>query len=313
MDDRSLSAALTLSIAAVERDTGLSKDTLRVWERRYGFPLPTRDALGERVYPLPQVEKLRLIKRLLDTGHRPGRVVPLAVTELQALSEQPARTRGHEQAPVLDAEGVRALLGLVQGRDAARLRSALNRELARVGVAPFINDVLAPLNVAVGEAWLRGELQVYEEHLFSEALQAVLRSAIAGMPEPAGDRALRVLLTTFPGEPHGLGLLMAEALLALEGCRCTSLGPETPLRDIVTAAADLQVEVVGLSFTGCLSANLVLGGLAELRSTLPAAVQLWAGGRAAVLHRRPVPGVLSFADMRNVAGVVASALRAAPP
>ena len=35
-------------IAAVERDTGLSKDILRVWERRYGFPKPGRDAFGER-------------------------------------------------------------------------------------------------------------------------------------------------------------------------------------------------------------------------------------------------------------------------
>jgi len=34
------------TIAAVERDTGLSKDTLRVWERRYLFPVPGRDAHG---------------------------------------------------------------------------------------------------------------------------------------------------------------------------------------------------------------------------------------------------------------------------
>jgi hypothetical protein len=27
-----------MNIAAVERETGLGKDTLRVWERRYGFP-----------------------------------------------------------------------------------------------------------------------------------------------------------------------------------------------------------------------------------------------------------------------------------
>ena len=38
------------SIAAVERDTGLSKDTLRVWERRYNFPQPGRDAHGERLF-----------------------------------------------------------------------------------------------------------------------------------------------------------------------------------------------------------------------------------------------------------------------
>ena len=77
-----------LSIAAVERDTGLSKDTLRVWERRYGFPTPTRDAIGERAYPLDQVEKLRIVKRLMDAGHRPGRIVPLPMDQLQALTEQ---------------------------------------------------------------------------------------------------------------------------------------------------------------------------------------------------------------------------------
>jgi len=75
----------SLSIASVERDTGLSKDTLRVWERRYGFPLPLRDHLGERAYPIEQVEKLRMIKRLLDAGHRPGRIVMLGVDELQRL------------------------------------------------------------------------------------------------------------------------------------------------------------------------------------------------------------------------------------
>ena len=48
-----------LSIAAVERDTGIGKDTLRVWERRYGFPVPERDVHGERIYPMSQVEKLR--------------------------------------------------------------------------------------------------------------------------------------------------------------------------------------------------------------------------------------------------------------
>jgi DNA-binding transcriptional MerR regulator len=56
------------NIAAVERDTGLSKDVLRMWERRYGFPVPERDANGERLYPADQVERLRLIKRLMDQG-----------------------------------------------------------------------------------------------------------------------------------------------------------------------------------------------------------------------------------------------------
>ena len=39
-----------VSIRVVERETGLSKDVLRIWEKRYGFPLPERTELGERLY-----------------------------------------------------------------------------------------------------------------------------------------------------------------------------------------------------------------------------------------------------------------------
>mgnify|MGYP003347622001 CR=1 FL=1 len=87
MNQRSLPEPLTVSIAAVERDTGIGKDTLRIWERRYGFPTPGRDGFGERSYPLEQVEKLRVIKRLLDQGHRPGRIValPMETAKFEAL------------------------------------------------------------------------------------------------------------------------------------------------------------------------------------------------------------------------------------
>ena len=91
---------MDLNIAAVERDTGIGKDTLRVWERRYGFPTPHRDAHGERVYPMVQVEKLRVVKRLMDQGYRPGRIVAQSMEALQHLSRgeatlQSAQARAH--------------------------------------------------------------------------------------------------------------------------------------------------------------------------------------------------------------------------
>jgi len=42
------------AIGSVERDTGIGRDTLRVWERRYGFPSPERNNKGERVYTADQ-------------------------------------------------------------------------------------------------------------------------------------------------------------------------------------------------------------------------------------------------------------------
>ena len=100
----------TWSIAEVERETGLGKDTLRVWERRYGFPVPMRDKLGERVYPDEQVQRLRLLKRLLDAGHRPGKVVPLPAERLQALLQDERRWQPYLLSVVASIGGWVALL-----------------------------------------------------------------------------------------------------------------------------------------------------------------------------------------------------------
>jgi methanogenic corrinoid protein MtbC1 len=291
---------LTLSIAAVERDTGLSKDTLRVWERRYGFPAPQRDAGGERAYSLADVDKLRVLKRLLDVGHRPGRIVPLALPALQLLAEQTLDLPLRAAEPGPAAADLGGLLSLVRGHDIAALRAELTRAISRLGVARFVLEVAGPLSAAVGDAWLRGQMEVFEEHACTEALQAVLRQAVAGIPGPASPGGPCVLLSTFPGEPHGLGLLMAEALLALEGCRCVGLGVQTPLWDIVLAAGAYRADIVALGFTGCMNPNQVVDGLAELRRKLPPAVQLWAGGGAPVLVRRTMPGVLPLGSLQEL-------------
>ncbi|MCX7153848.1 MAG: MerR family transcriptional regulator [Proteobacteria bacterium] len=51
MSETSQPSLTCFTISAVERDTGLSKDILRMWERRYRFPQPDRDQHGERLYP----------------------------------------------------------------------------------------------------------------------------------------------------------------------------------------------------------------------------------------------------------------------
>src|SRR5437868_565043 len=115
-----------VGITAVERDTGINKETLRVWERRYGFPAPWRDATGERVYPPEQVHRLHLVKRLLDAGHRPGRIVAASVQELSALL-QPAAAARRAEAAVEEAPEIAACAALLQAHDIDGLRRALSQ------------------------------------------------------------------------------------------------------------------------------------------------------------------------------------------
>ncbi len=287
------------SIAATERDTGLSKDTLRVWERRYGFPAPLRDSSGERAYPPDQIAKLRLVKRLVDVGHRPGRIVAMPLLQLQQLAD--ACSTGAREGPGdMSGEDLDECLGLLRAHDVAGLRRRLGRACMHLGLARFVTELVAPLNTRVGEAWMRGQLAVFEEHAYTECVQVVLRNAIERVPEPGPEARPRVLLTTFPEEPHGLGLLMAEALLALDAANCVSLGVATPIWDIVLAARAHASDIVALSFTGCMNPSQVVEGLCELRAKILPHVEVWAGGAAPALHRRPVPGVHAVAALGQV-------------
>jgi DNA-binding transcriptional MerR regulator/methylmalonyl-CoA mutase cobalamin-binding subunit len=302
MNDRSQVQGVTLSIAAVERDTGLSKDTLRVWERRYGFPQPGRDAFGERTYPMDQVDKLRVIRRLMDAGHRPGKIIPLSIEQLQAMSEatvpEPRRFAGSQAL----SEPLEHYIELVKSHQIEELRRSLSQALLRVGLARFVTDIVSPLTQMVGDAWARGYLEIFEEHLYTESVQVILRNAINTIPQP-GKRP-RILLTTFPQEPHGLGLLMAEALLALEGGRCISLGTQTPVWDIVLAATSQNCDIVALSFSACLNPNSVVEGLDDLRAKLPGQMEIWAGGSCPILTRKPPRNVRVFNDLQQIHGAL---------
>lgn len=294
-DKAAAGTAAALPIAAVERDTGVAKDTLRVWERRYGFPQPVRDAHDERLYPPEQVERLRLIARLLSKGYRPGRVVALAPEELRAL----VAASGPAPAAAAAASEHQAVLDLLRSHDVVALRRALNQAVLRLGLARFLTELLGPLNVAVGDAWLRGEIQVFEEHLYTENVMAVLRGAMGGLPALAQPGRPRVLLTTLPQEMHALGLLMAEVMLTLEGCTCVSLGTQTPLPDIVRAATAHEVQVVGLGFSAAYPAQQLLRDLQDLRRQLPPQIRLWTGGNHPAL-RRPVAGVTHVAALQDI-------------
>lgn len=72
-------------INVVEKETGISKYLLRMWERRYSFPRPDRDAKGERVYNNLDVEKLKIIKLLMEEGYRPSKVINQQLEELKVL------------------------------------------------------------------------------------------------------------------------------------------------------------------------------------------------------------------------------------
>lgn len=283
------------NIAAVERDTGLSKDVLRVWERRYGFPVPERDSNGERLYPAEQVIRLRLIKRLMDQGHRPGKLIAAPPEDLAALAPRSIRRTSDPLSATKDDHA--ELLSLIKQHDATGYLQVMQQRLARQGLLHFVQDTVAPLTRQVGEAWEDGSFEVFEEHLFTELTKRLLRQAIAALSP--GIRGPRVLLTSVPDEQHLLGLLMVEAVLALEGAECIPLGTQMPLLEIGRAAEAHRADVVALSFSAAFPQRQIPGLLQQLRQVLPVAIELWAGG-SGIARIAPLPGVQLLGTLDSV-------------
>lgn len=283
-----------LTIATVSQDTGIAKEVLRKWETRYGFPVPERDASGNRLYSQQQAERLKLIKRLLDDGLRPGQVVPLDENGLRALTTERQPVIENTVAPAVAGE----LIGWLQSRDPFLLHERLRAELVRLGLGPFVLERMPAMNHQVGCAWASGQIGVRDEHLYTEIVQGLVREACSHVVVPPGSP--RVLLTTPSGELHTLGLLMVEAVLLIEGARCISLGAQLPLAEIMLATGDYQADIVALSFSEAFPKRKIAPLLKEMRAALPGHVQLWAGGSGVIGIDRTPRGVSLLPELADV-------------
>ena len=297
-----------LRISLVARETGLTKEVLRKWEDRYGFPDPVRDPAGIRLYPPWQVARLREIKRLVDSGQRPSNVV----------RPDPAKADG---GPVAGAGAIvapataggdpaaRAMAAML-AHDAFALQRILERDVMAKGLFGFVTETAADFTRRVGQAWSEGKIQVFEEHVYSSVLQSVLEAAGRRISEEAGSP--RVLLTTVPGELHTLGIRMAKALFSEMGATCLYLGAQTPLAEIAQAVKAYRIELLGLSFSDAFPVRQIVPCLAELRKLVSADVPIWVGGSGSLRAGALPSGVRAFIDIADAIGALREVQAARP-
>ena len=285
-------SAAALHIREVVRITGLRREQLYMWQRRYGFPAPLRDSFGDRVYPPDQVARLRLIKQLLSEGWRAGAVVPLSDTALQSMLGLTVE----EPAPLpTEIETAVRMLG---AHRAADLQHHLSKLLSTQGLRKFLEQTLIPLNEAVHERVVRGEMQTFQELRFADLVQRLLREARASA-RPGRDTR-QVLLATPPNDPNQLGLTILELLLQTEGVNCLTLGAGIPAQEIAGAAKAYHVALVLLLFDRGISGKIAGQEIRSLRTELPEDLPLVVSGRAVNLLAKVIPSVQTAADFSSV-------------
>jgi methanogenic corrinoid protein MtbC1 len=243
------------------------------------------------------VARLGRIAEALARGHRAGQVVPASEADLRQLlsSAPPAPLASPADAPSLGTGDLPQFLRLVESFASDRLTHALLSASARLGPLGFLETVAAPLLRAVGEAWAAGRLEVRHEHFVSERLGDVLRSLRLPLEERAGGPL--VVLTTLPGEAHGLGLQMAALVVATAGCRILYLGTQTPIPDMVSLTRDLGARALALSVSASGRKPRTTALVRRVRGMLPRRTALLVGGAGAPPAS---PGVQLFGDLKGL-------------
>ena len=264
-------------IRAVAQMTGLSLDTLRAWERRYGVVTPQRDERG-RVYDDRDVERLKRLAHLVDHGHAIGALAALSSAALDQLVDNAAPVaRGHTPAVVDLAPLVRAM----KLYDLAVIESVLNRHAVLLPPDTLIFGVVLPVLRETGARWEAGTIRPAQEHLVSAIIRSVLGGMLRTMPRPADGKPL--VFTTLTGERHELGLLCGAVLAAHAGRAVTYLGPDLPAADVVHAVTARHASTLVVSATVADASTVrEIRGLRRLDPD----VSLWVGGPGRARLRR---------------------------
>lgn len=272
----------------MSRRTGISAEVLRAWEKRYRAVVPSRSPTGRRLYSDADIERLKLLRRVVEAGFSIGKVASLADAELAPMvqAEESAVEIGAKRSPpakvLSEQDGLAMGIEAIRGLDPARLEAVLQESAVRLGEAKLVKGVVVPILQRIGELWEKGELRPVHEHLASVVVRSFLDTVQRRNEAP--DSAPRIIATTPPGQLHEMGALLVAGVASTLGWRATYLGPNLPTEDIVAAALQLEARAVALSIIYPSTDPRLPGELRRLRSLLGPEVLLVVGGSGAAVH-----------------------------
>ena len=236
-------------IHRVAKLTGLSRDVIRVWERRFALLKPTRGANRYRNYSDEDVALLRFLKEQLDAGGSIGELSKLGREELLGRARASA-----PQVSLVDntfSRLLRELLSTLNPVNRVTFEKRLNGAVAVVPFEEALHGILLPLQEQVGQLWHDGHLNVAIEHYVTRQIQQRIFSAMNQLP--VAEFGTKVVVACPPGEEHDIAALAVAYRCRVRGCRVYYLGANVPIASLTNLCEQVEPDLTIISFPLALS------------------------------------------------------------
>jgi len=209
------------SISSVSTMTGVNSVTLRAWERRYGLIKPQRTESGHRVYSNNDIEHIKNILKMLDSGIAISRVKDALGVE----SEKPNNIPTSHWLKYTDD-----MLRGVYNFDELILDSVYNEAMSLYPIDIVTRELLLPLLEKLGQRWMHVITGIAEEHFFSSFMRNKLGARFHHRNQQ--NTGPQIVAACLPGEQHEFGLLLLSLAAHARGYRIILLGADMPLNQL---------------------------------------------------------------------------------
>lgn len=289
------------TVGALSKVLGVSSNTVRAWETRYGAVAPDRTATNRRVYSSHDLKRLKLILNLINSGHSIGSVAHLSDNRLLDLQRNAERL-----GRISKVEVSSAIVPMLQALEEFNLKALFDlMEQSRVShsIRDYALEIISPLMGKVGLLVAKGEISIAQEH----ALSAIVRDQIGQMAlslrrtSRSKDNDI-FLFTTPEGDLHEFGILLGASLCLHYGHSAYYLGPNLPVDALVMAAKSLKPYriILGNSHSEKATDGFLESYLRELGKSLPSHIEVWIGGSGELPHLRAVFGKRKHRVLRSL-------------
>ncbi len=267
----------THRIHRVSKLTSLSKDVIRVWERRYGIIQPQRGENGYRIYTDEDVALLRYLRKEMDQG--------ISIGDLSALGREALISKMHAQ-PEAEAYSPPAFDSLIDeltaSLDPFDIITFERRLSGSVAVIPFeeaLHGILIPLQIRIGQLWHDGKIGIAVEHYVTQQVQQKIFTAMNQFR--ISEKGYKIVIACAPEEEHEVGAQMSAYFCRLHGHQVHYLGSNVPADSLRALCAQVQPDLTLLSMTLTPSKETLEKVIQICSEHILALCPIWVGGEGA--------------------------------